>query len=573
LALDGSAGLLTLVEPPGIGRVYGANIGLVESFLKEQGDLSAVQRFAQFHEDVDEPLQGRYYFALLRSQAPGPGQQLAFEVDLDRCSGCKACVAACHNLNGLDEGESWRDVGLMVGGSIELPVLQHVTSSCHHCLDPACSSACPVNAYEKDPETGIVRHLDDQCIGCQYCTLACPYDAPKYNSEKGIVRKCDMCSARLAVGEAPACVQACPHEAIRIRVVDIADVAARAEEGAFLPSAADPANTRPTTYFLTSYWPGAGDARPADAHGLEPEHPHWPLIVMLCLTQLSVGGFVLEFGGRVGGMTEFGGLRLHTLLSLAFGWVGLGASVLHLGRPLYAYRAVIGVKHSWLSREVVAFGLFATLATVYAASMIFFPNAIAALPRTRTILLGLIVAGGLAGVGCSVLVYHVVRRPSWRAAYCGLKFAGTTAVLGLALALASLAIASIAQSPTVRSTSYSSRLVAIALSLMVMSSAKLLYEARLGRSFATSCDDTLRKSYLILVGPLHRLAGLRRLLGVVGGVALPAFVAVGTATAHPTLTALGAVLALTVAICGELAERYLFFAAVVKPKMPGGLMQ
>jgi formate dehydrogenase iron-sulfur subunit len=106
-----------------------------------------------------------------------------------------------------------------------------------------------------------------------------------------------------------------------------------------------------------------------------------------------------------------------------------------------------------------------------------------------------------------------------------------------------------------------------------MSSAKLLYEARLGRSFATSCDDTLRKSYLILVGPLHRLAGLRRLLGVVGGVALPAFVAVGTATAHPTLTALGAVLALTVAICGELAERYLFFAAVVKPKMPGGLMQ
>ena len=60
----------------------------------------------------------------------------------------------------------------------ELPVLQHVTTACHHCLDPACLNACPVDAYEKDPVTGIVRHLDDQCFGCQYCTLACPYDAP-----------------------------------------------------------------------------------------------------------------------------------------------------------------------------------------------------------------------------------------------------------------------------------------------------------------------------------------------------------------------------------------------------------
>ena len=56
-------------------------------------------------------------------------------------------------------------------------------------------------AYDKDPETGIVRHLDDQCIGCQYCVLKCPYDVPKYSERLGIVRKCDMCVGRLRAGE------------------------------------------------------------------------------------------------------------------------------------------------------------------------------------------------------------------------------------------------------------------------------------------------------------------------------------------------------------------------------------
>ena len=57
-------------------------------------------------------------------------------------------------LNGLDDGESWRDGRPAHGGTPALPVLQHVTSACHHCLDPACMEGCPVNAYEKDPRNG-----------------------------------------------------------------------------------------------------------------------------------------------------------------------------------------------------------------------------------------------------------------------------------------------------------------------------------------------------------------------------------------------------------------------------------
>src|SRR5258706_2411022 len=190
---------------------------LIDVLLAEQGGLTAVEAFARAHQShaIAEPR----YRELIPVSFPQSGQQFAFEVDLDKCSGCKACVAACHALNGLDEGEAWREVELLISDDWRRPFQQMVTSACHHCVDPACLNGCPVLAYEKDSATGIVRHLDDQCIGCQYCVLMCPYDVPQYSAHRGIVRKCDMCSSRLAVGEAPACVQACPNEAIRITVV------------------------------------------------------------------------------------------------------------------------------------------------------------------------------------------------------------------------------------------------------------------------------------------------------------------------------------------------------------------
>ncbi|HLX71868.1 MAG TPA: 4Fe-4S dicluster domain-containing protein, partial [Verrucomicrobiae bacterium] len=193
---------------------------LIDALLEEQRDLSAAERFARWHDanatcDLPPPSH-RILVPLTR---PKPGEQYAFEVDLDRCSGCKSCVTACHALNGLDEDETWRNTGLLHGRGRN-SFQQTVTTACHHCVEPGCLDGCPVLAYDKDPLTGIVRHLDDQCIGCQYCVMMCPYEVPKYSEKRGIVRKCDMCHQRLAHGEAPACVQACPSEAIRITVVE-----------------------------------------------------------------------------------------------------------------------------------------------------------------------------------------------------------------------------------------------------------------------------------------------------------------------------------------------------------------
>ena len=516
---------------------------LIGALLVDQGDLTAVERFAQFHERATGPLQSQFYSTLLPGRTPRAGEQYAFEVDLDRCSGCKACVAACHSLNGLDDHEAWREVGLIVGGPPGLPVLQHVTSACHHCLDPACLSACPVDAYEKDPVTGIVKHLDDQCFGCQYCTLACPYDVPKFHAGKGIVRKCDMCADRLQVGEAPACVQGCPHQAIRIRVVSLADIVADAQNHRFVPAAPDPSYTLPTTRYVTSR-PLQGPVRAADHHHNEPEHVHAPLVIMLVLTQASAGGFLADFLGRA--VAGTGGWALPAA-SLVLGLAGIAASILHLGRPLYFYRALIGLGHSWLSREVAAFGLFVNLALVHAAVAMVRPD------LARITAAG-VAAAGLAAVFCSVMVYHVVRRPFWHAKSAAVKFAGTAVVAGLGLLLA---------------VSWGSRDVGIALAsasvLRLLADASILAHQRGPR------QTPLRRTAELLTGPLQRWSILRLGLGVAGGVVLPlALVFVGGAVT-PTVRAGVAGLALLLLLGGEFAERALFFMAVVRPKMPGGV--
>jgi len=515
--------------------------GLIDTFLGEQGDLTAVERFARHH-DAAPPAaaSGRVYSSLLPGKPPGPGQQYAFEVDLDRCSGCKACVAACHSLNGLDDGEVWREVGLLVGGP-GLPVLQHVTSACHHCVDPACLNACPVDAYEKDPVTGIVKHLDDQCFGCQYCTLACPYDAPKFHPAKGIVRKCDMCSGRLAVGEAPACVQGCPHEAIRIRLVDVADVVAFAEAGAFLPASPDPNYTLPTTRYVSEK-PFRGPMRGADYHRNDPEHAHWPLVVMLVLTQGSAGGLILDALARGRGLNVPFGL---TALSLGLAAVGINASLLHLGRPLYAYRALIGLRHSWLSREIAAFGAFGGLASAHAAAAYLRPGLAGWTSAAAAV-------SGVAAVLCSVMVYHVVRRPFWHASVSLPKFFGTAAVLGLAAALAA---------------TRGNPVVAAALAAATL--ARLAADGSILLNLRDPRATPQRRSAERLLGPLAGAAAWRVGLGVLGGLVLPAAAAACWATG-PAAGALGAAAFLAV-LGGEVAERFLFFAAVVRPKMPGGV--
>ncbi len=155
------------------------------------------------------------------TQALQPGEQYRFHFDMTKCIGCKCCVVACNEQNGNPSTINWRRVGEIEGGWYPNTKRFYLSMGCNHCLEPSCLLGCPVDAYDKDPVTGIVRHSADTCIGCQYCTWNCSYGVPQFNPERGVVGKCDMCYGRLEQSQAPACVNACPESAIQIEVVNI----------------------------------------------------------------------------------------------------------------------------------------------------------------------------------------------------------------------------------------------------------------------------------------------------------------------------------------------------------------
>src|SRR6202035_5913118 len=95
---------------------------LIDDLLGEQQLLTPVAAFSRKHERHTLPVQATYYRDLIPLSSPAAGEQYAFAVDLDACTACKACVTACHNLNGLDDDETWRDVGVLFGGTVLEPV-------------------------------------------------------------------------------------------------------------------------------------------------------------------------------------------------------------------------------------------------------------------------------------------------------------------------------------------------------------------------------------------------------------------------------------------------------------------
>jgi len=466
---------------------------------------------------------------------PGPGEQYRFHFDMTQCIGCKCCVVACNEQNGNPAAINWRRVGEIEGGFYPNTSRFYLSMGCNHCVEPSCLNGCPVDAYSKDPVTGTVRHNANACIGCQYCTWNCSYGVPQYNPERGVVGKCDMCYDRLADGREPACVNACPEGAIRIEIVNTEEwkqTFSAMANAPGLPSAADSIST--TRITVPEDIPH--DLKKANFWRVKPEEPHWPLVAMTVLTQLSVGAFATIWISQLFG--TIARLNVAAVGSLLVGGAALSASTLHLGRPIHAYRALRMWKRSWLSREVLMFTLFSVFSGLYAGSLL--------LKLPRSFLLGAFAAiFGFGGIAASSCIYMVRARPAWNNKSTIAEFFLTSFVLGPLFA-ASLGMQG----------------HWLTIAPVVASSAALLNLAAKFLRMSASEEFELKASALLLSTVLAGRFLFRGALLILGGIVLPLFAP----------TQLGLALALVVSIFGEILGRYLFFIGVVPKNMAGSYL-
>jgi len=139
-------------------------------------------------------------------------------IDLDRCTRCDDCVRACADTH--DNNPRFIRHGPESGGV-------QVASACLHCVDPVCMIGCPTGAIHRAGLEGQVEINPETCIGCSVCAQSCPYGTIQMvalRDEDGLpviaedtgapirrATKCDLCIDQPA---GPACVSACPHDAL-----------------------------------------------------------------------------------------------------------------------------------------------------------------------------------------------------------------------------------------------------------------------------------------------------------------------------------------------------------------------
>ena len=305
----------------------GSGDTLVRMTLADLGNFSRPETIAAPALIPDRPLEA--------------GEQYRFHFNMNKCIGCRSCEIACNEQNGNPADIRWRRIGEIEGGTYPDTSRHYLSMGCNHCLDADCLKGCPVDAFTKDPLTGIVLHSADACIGCQYCVWNCPYSVPQFNEERGVVGKCDMCHGRLSDGLEPACVNACPEAAIGIEIVDMlawrSDYALAESPG--MPAAGYTISTTRITLPPDT----TAKLERVDTGRIRPEHAHLSLVFMTTLMQAVAGSLVFA-------LLCHAAQSMFLAVLLAITSVALNISVFHLGRPAYAWRAVKMWKRSWLSR-------------------------------------------------------------------------------------------------------------------------------------------------------------------------------------------------------------------------------
>lgn len=179
-------------------------------------------------------------------------------VDLDRCTGCGACVIACQAENNvptvgedeINKGRAmhWIRIERYYEGEFPNPQVKFRPVLCQQCDNAPCEPVCPTYASYHTAE-GLNGQVYNRCIGTRYCGNACPYSVRTFNffnprwdkpldlqlnpdvsvRQVGVMEKCTFCVQRIKAAEihaeaegrtlrdgepAPACVASCPPRAL-----------------------------------------------------------------------------------------------------------------------------------------------------------------------------------------------------------------------------------------------------------------------------------------------------------------------------------------------------------------------
>jgi len=191
--------------------------------------------------------------AIAREKKTAPADAVGMLYDTTLCIGCKACVVACKEANGMPADTSGYGQGLYDAPSSLNQYTKNVIQlykdggetsfakkQCMHCIDPACVGACMLGALQKG-KFGVVSYDVSKCVGCRYCETVCPFNVPKFEWAKKAPKivKCELCKDRLAEGKEPACTEVCPRKAVIFgRYTDLLDEAHRrlkASPGKYVP--------------------------------------------------------------------------------------------------------------------------------------------------------------------------------------------------------------------------------------------------------------------------------------------------------------------------------------------------
>jgi formate dehydrogenase iron-sulfur subunit len=512
------------------------------------------------------------------------GTQWRFVFDMTTCIGCHACEVACGEQNGLPTDTAWRRVGEIEIGSFPTTKRFHMSMACNHCVNPTCLTGCPANAYVKHKEgplSGIVSHLDDECIGCGYCTWTCSYEVPVFQPDRRIVTKCDMCAPRMIEGRGPACADVCPTNAIRIEPVVIADWSDDHQLANSPGIASSHISVSTTKMILPSELRANGpiaagvafadDAiRYGDDYRIEPEHAHLPLVVLTVASQASIG---TSTWAAVHPSTP------SAIIAAIFAAIGLAASPFHLGRPIHAARALRNLRRSWLSREALLLALHGVGAMSIAAASVFgfgmrandlgdtssavaLTNQVTASPALRA-LFAVVAIIGLAGAYASARLYMLPGRPTWDTKLTLAQFGATT--FGLGSFLTGHAILGLG-----------------GLTIGVLIELRRLSMDRADRELGTRRNAILRARRILNIP----LATTKRLRYATAGSAVVAAVISATNTNHPlndlsltnlrhtsSLALLTGAIAIVAAVGSEFIGRMLFIQTGIGLRIPGRFNQ